>query len=137
MREFKDELFSRCADAVETLGRGSSQRDVAILVRHAIRRMSERDGQDFSLFVPDSDPWPGVGEWTEVGVDAVRADACFRLRARPWCPEWLWNQDDPPVDEAAVAGTYKGTRALPETVDLPADPFFTELTSDRKYKQYR
>ena len=60
MREFKDELFSRCADAVETLGRGSRQLDVAILVRHAIRRMSERDGQDFSLFVPNSDPWPGV-----------------------------------------------------------------------------
>jgi superfamily II DNA helicase RecQ len=136
-RVFKDELFSRCADAVETLGRESSQLDMAILVRHAIRRMSERDGQDFSLFVPNSDPWPGVGEWQEVGVNAVGADACFRLRARPWRPEWLWNQGDPPVDEAAVAGTYKGTRGLPETVGLPADPFFTEMTSDRRYKQYR
>ncbi len=138
IREFKDELFSRCADAVEALGREASQRDVAVLVRHAIRRMSERDGQyDFSLSVPNSDPWPGVDEWKDVGVDVVSVDAGFRLRARPWCPEWLWNQGDPPVDEAAVAGTYKGTRALPESVDLPADPFFTELTSDRRYKQYR
>ena len=83
-REFKDELFSRCADAVEALGREASQRDVAVLVRHAIRRMSERDGQnDFSLSVPNSDPWPGVDEWKDVGVDVVSVDAGFRLRARP------------------------------------------------------
>ena len=84
IREFKDELFSRCADAVEALGREASQRDVAVLVRHAIRRMSERDGQnDFSLSVPNSDPWPGVDEWKDVGVDVVSVDAGFRLRARP------------------------------------------------------
>ena len=131
--DFQDELFSRCADAVEGLvGARSTRRDVAILVRHAIRRMSERDGIDRSLVVPATDLWPEVDEWRAVSVDALPQDGRFSLRAKPWCPDWLWSQDDPPVDAAAVAGTHKGSRALAQSVDLPADPFFTEL-----YQQYK
>lgn len=133
--DFQDELFSRCVDAVEGLaGSRSTRSDVTILVRHAIRRMSERDGIDRMLVVPATDPWPGVDEWREVSVDALPQDGCFSLRAEPWCPDWLWNRDDPPVDAAAIAGTHKGSRELTRSVDLPADPFFTRITDYVQYK---
>ena len=83
--DFQDELFSRCADAVEGLvGARSTRRDVTILVRHAIRRMSERDGIDRSLVVPATDLWPEVDECRADSVDALPQDGRFSLRAKPW-----------------------------------------------------
>ena len=133
--DFQDELFSRCADAVEGLvGARSTRLDVAILVRHVIRRMSERDGTDRRLVVPATDLWPTVEEWSDVSVNALLQNGCFSLKANPWCPDWLWNQGNPAVDAAAVAGTHKGSRAPAQSVDLPADPFFTKATGYEQYK---
>lgn len=130
--EFEDPLFARCADAIRSVGtlHGASTLDVAILIRHVIRRASERDGAPYELHVNDA-LGPTLADWEQVGIGFLQGGTTLLLRAAPWMPEWLPDASVP-VDGCAVAGTYVGARARYDS--LQGDPAFVEATG---YDTYR
>jgi hypothetical protein len=67
--DFKDPLFARCADALRSLGaiNGASSLDIAALVRHVIRRASERDQAPYELQVSE-EFGPTLTDWDQVGI---------------------------------------------------------------------
>ena len=80
---------SRLLDALAQ--RRAGPNDLAVLVRHVLRREQELSGgPPPTLLVPQSSTWPDRGAWEAFGVNvlAVRPSA-FLVQARPWRPDWL------------------------------------------------
>ena len=120
--KFHDDLCQRIIDAY---GRGSPK-DLAVLIRQSIRRVSERDeGDDRVQLAPTIE---SLIRPVAVSV-GLRKSGQFWY-ATPYKPDWL--DATVPVDFAAIAGTYRGPAQSDPSV--PADPVFTRLT---KWPTYR
>src|SRR4051794_34484442 len=87
--DFADPLFARCADALRSFGEvnGASPLDLAVLIRHVIRRASERDAAPFELQVSET-LGPTQADWEQVGIAPLIAGSSVLLRATPWTPDW-------------------------------------------------
>lgn len=125
--EVRDDLHRRLLDAV-TVGmpEGEPSLDTAVLVRHWLRRLSERDGSLYSArLAPD----------IETMVQPFRDRVGLSQRggwwgATPFRPEWL--NPTIPVDQAVIAGTHRG-RSAP-TEEPVADPAFRRITHWPTYR---
>ena len=119
--EVQDDLHRRLLDAV-TVGapEAGPSLDTAVLVRHWLRRISERDGAPYRARLA-----PGI----ETMVHPVRERVGLSKRdewwgAAPFQPGWL--DATIPVDQAVIAGTHKGR--LAPTEEPVADPAFCRIT---------
>lgn len=121
-------LLSAMAVAAQRTGE-VGPRDLAVLVRAALRAEHVRSGISKPITVPSVSPWPSAEAWREHSCDLISAaKAGVRLTAEPWIPDWLDVDKDPTAD--AVAG-YK--RAGAES-GLEADPFFAAATGRAGYR---
>ena len=125
--EVWEDLHRRLLDAAATGAlEGDPSLDVAVLVRHWLRRLSERDGESYSVRL-----CPGI----ETIVQPFREWVGLSNRggwwsARPFRPDWL--DATIPVDRAVIAGSHKG-RTAPR--DEPAaDPAFRRITRWPTYR---
>ena len=107
--EVRDDLHRRLLDAVAAgAPEAGPSLDTAVLVRHWLRRLSERDGAPYRARLA-----PGI----ETMVQPFRDRAGLSQRggwwgATPFRPEWL--DATIPVDQAVIAGTHKGRSAPTE-----------------------
>lgn len=65
--------------------------DLAVLVRHVLRREQEiSGGTPPTLLVPRAAPWPDRGAWEAFGVNVLAEQpSALLVQARPWWPDWL------------------------------------------------
>ena len=125
--EVQDDLHRRLLDAV-TVGapEASPSLDTAVLVRHWLRRLSERDGAPYHARLT-----PGIETMVQPFRDrAGLSQRSGRWGATPFRPEWL--DAAIPVDQAVIAGTHKG-RSAP-TEKPAADPAFSRITRWPTYR---
>lgn len=124
--ELTDDLYARVADAVRDPG--ASDFDLAVLVRHLLRRLSLRDKRAAQVTVA-----PSIAERLERVASTVRLRRRTgdRWSALAWEPDWL-DRDGAAPDAAAAAGTSGGERFHGD--DLAADPFFTDWTTFEHYR---
>lgn len=106
----------------------ASRKDVAVLVRHALRYELGQTGAQPSLWLPFDSSMPSERDWESVGISARIAEGGHTLRARPWRPNWL--PDVPPngVDGAASSEEPRRTH-----LDAEPDPLLKEL----RYNSYK
>jgi superfamily II DNA/RNA helicase len=123
----RDDLHRRLLDAV-TVGAlyADPSLDTAVLVRHWLRRLSERDGAPYRA---------RLASRIETMVQPFRDRAGLSQHggwwgATPFRPEWL--DATIPVDQAVIAGTHKG-RSAP-TEEPAADPAFVRITRWPTYR---
>ncbi|WP_224240929.1 protein DpdF [Hyalangium gracile] len=116
-KDFTEPCHRRLVSAVEALrgtegppagvpGRG----DLAVLVRHVLRREQERQGSQVrqSLLVPAAPPWLEPSQWESFGLDAFPTRTGFvRVQASEWHPSWLPETQD--IEKAAFAETPRRT----------------------------
>ncbi|NJC70850.1 ATP-dependent DNA helicase RecQ [Planosporangium thailandense] len=122
---FQDDLYARLAQVCREAE--SSDIDLAVLVRHLLRRWSLRDGRSVRVVTAAS-----------VSIRLRRFAATVDLREYPsntwsatdWQPEWLDALGVP--DAAAAAGTNSGRRF--HGGELAADPFFEQSTGYASYR---
>ena len=125
--EVRDDLHRRLLDAVaDGAPEAGPSLDTAVLVRHWLRRLSERDGAPYRARLA-----PGI----ETMVQPFRDRVGLSQRggwwgATPFRPEWL--DATIPVDQAVIAGTHKG-RSAP-TEEPAADPAFGRITRWPTYR---
>jgi ATP-dependent DNA helicase RecQ len=125
--EVRDDLHRRLLDAVAAgAPKADPSLDAAVLVRHWLRRLSERDGAPYRARLA-----PGI----ETMVQPFRDPVGLSQRggwwgATPFRPEWL--DATIPVDQAVIAGTHKG-RSAP-TDEPAADPAFGRITRWPTYR---
>ena len=125
--EVREDLHRRLLDAVTaSASEGDPSLDTAVLVRHWLRRISERDGRPYRARLT-----PGI----EAVVQSFCGRVGFAVRdgwwaATPFCPKWL--DTTIPVDRAVIAGTHKGRVALPK--EPTADPAFKRITRWDTYR---
>lgn len=127
---FEDPVYARVVDAMADLASSrATPLDLAVLVRHVLRRASVRDGTEYRLVVSSA---LGLRQehWQRAGVTAIdTTDGAMMLQAASWRPFWLGGAE---VDTASAAGTAAGVRAQHDY--LPADPVFSDATT---YPTYR
>lgn len=121
---FEDDLFARLAYLCESSQ--SSDLDLAVLVRHLLRRWSLRDRRDVQVRVAPSISARLRKVADDVDLREVVRDTWW---ANAWRPAWL---DAGTADAAASAGTEQGRRF--RNSELIADPFFEKHTG---YSHYR
>jgi ATP-dependent DNA helicase RecQ len=121
---FEDDLFARVAYLCSS--EDGSDLDLAVLMRHLLRRLSLRDGRDVPVRIA-----PPISARLRAAADTVdlRELAQDTWWAGPWRPEWL---DPGTPDAAASAGTKSGRRFRDS--ELVADPFFAKLTGHSHYR---
>jgi ATP-dependent DNA helicase RecQ len=121
---FDDDLFARLAYLCES-GQGSDL-DLAVLVRHLLRRWSLRDQRDVQVKVA-----PSISARLRTVADIVDLREVIRDTwwATAWRPAWL---DAGTPDSAAAAGTDHGKRF--RNSELIADPFFEKHTGYSRYR---
>lgn len=121
---FEDDLFARLAYLCES-GQGSDL-DLAVLVRHLLRRWSIRDGRDVQVRTA-----PSISARLRTVADFVDLREVVRDTwwANAWRPDWL---DAGIPDAAAAAGTDHGKRF--RNSELIADPFFEKHTGYSRYR---
>ena len=109
---------------VQTVQSGNADvSDIACLVRHVLRRESEKTQTVQQLLVPRDKGWPSIEEWDCHGVRGVLHPSGFlRVEAHPWLPDWLNLAGGVSVEADAFAETR---RRLVES--CPGDPFLTTL----------
>ena len=107
--------------------------DLAVLVRHILRRESERAGVRQKLRVPASDKWPDKEEWERYGIRVMVHDTGdFVLDAEPWMPNWLTFADRICPESDAFADKQ---RRNPQPCS--GDPFIHALDHDNVvYEEY-
>ena len=119
--EVRDDLHRRLLDAVAAGAPAADPSlDAAVLVRHWLRRLSERDGASYRARLA-----PGIETMVQPFRDPVGlSQRAGWWDATPFRPEWL--DATIPVDQAVIAGTHKG-RSAP-TDEPAADPAFGRIT---------
>ncbi|WP_161784415.1 protein DpdF [Actinokineospora spheciospongiae] len=123
---FADDLYARVAHVCQS--DSGSDLDLAVLVRHLLRRWDLRSvGVARVVLAPELSARVR-GAASSVGLHEVRRDLWY---ASPWVPLWLDAGEVAP-DGAALAGTPGQLRF--QSVDLPADPFFTRITGHPQYR---
>jgi superfamily II DNA or RNA helicase len=122
--DFEDDLFARLAYLCESSQ--CSDLDLAVLVRHVLRRWSLRDRRDVQVKIA---PSISVRLRTVAEVVDLREVVHDTWWAKAWQPEWL---DDGIPDAAAAAGTIYGRRS--RNSELLADPFFERHTNYSRYR---
>jgi len=121
-KNFRDDLSQRIVDAY---GSGSP-RDIAVLIRQSIRRLTERDRGEYRAQLAPAIEALISNPASEIGLRKVGQF----WHATPYKPEWADGHG--PVDFPAIAGTYRApVQSIPS---VPADPLFTQLT---KWPTYR
>jgi len=133
-------LARRLFDAIESaLQAPGYSLDVAVLIRQAVRHLSEAVPTERDLVerVPISDDLLNsidAGDLARVGVMVTQASGGqpSQVSAQSWVPEWLPQRGGTRLDHASVAGSNFGLRASHEPV--LADPMFVEATG---YSSYR
>ncbi|WP_405820667.1 protein DpdF [Streptomyces sp. NBC_00838] len=123
--EFHDDLYARVAHLCWS-GDGSDL-DLAVLVRHLLRRWSLRDKRNVRVAV---EPSVSVRLRRAAAATALRESPRGSWSAVPWKPHWLDSTGEP--DAAAGAGTAEGRRFQAD--DLAADPFFERCTGFDHYR---
>lgn len=99
------------------------QRDLAGLVRQALRREEEQYGARPALEVPRAVPWPSRSEWEDAGCEATElSDRRFLIKAMRWKPEWL----PCPGDESPESPAFAESQRRAE-VCLPGDGFLSVI----------
>ena len=65
--------------------------DLAVLVRHVLRRATLRSDPEYLLTVPSSAPWPDEKLWAASHVQVVGSDQNSRRLRSPsgWSADWL------------------------------------------------
>nr|WP_286047491.1 protein DpdF [Verrucosispora sp. ts21] len=123
---FEDDLYVRVAQLVRDAT--SADLDLAVLVRHLLRRWSLVANRNVRVSVsPEiSARLDRVAEI--VGLRKVEGGIWF---APAWQPKWLDLSGAAP-DAAAAAGTELAQRFHQD--DLPADPFFERITGHMRYR---
>jgi ATP-dependent DNA helicase RecQ len=122
----EDDLHLRLLDAVEACPpEAGPSLDTAVLLRHWLRRLSERDGTPYRVLLS-----PRVESLIQPfsSVTGLRKYGDF-WSAAPFLPEWL--DATIPVDQAAIAGTHRGRSSRVEEPD--ADPAFRRITGFKSY----
>ena len=126
---FEDDLYRRVETAL--VDRRCTDLDLAVLLRHLLRRWSLRDGRSAAIAASPSIAQRVAGHAAAVGL---RQDASLRWTATPWAPLWLAadNGTTGVPDAAAAAGTSVGRRFREDP--LTADPFFADATGFATYR---
>lgn len=130
--DFEDAVYARTADAVLDHGSGrSSPLDCVALLRHVVRRWSERDGRPATMLLPTGRGLDSEDLLRAVGMRVLdRSASQIRADCVPFAPPWL--EGEPVIDGNAVAGTGPGERAVYQR--LPADPIFLDATGFATYR---
>ena len=95
----------------------AAPRDIAALVRHALRYEHGQTGDAPTLWVPKDSWWPSESDWAAVGVKASPSGAGYTVRALPWRPDWL---DEVPVD--GVDGAASSEQQRRSDTEVERDP---------------
>lgn len=124
-----DDLYRRIEHA---LGDSSAtDLDLAVLLRHLLRRWSIRDGRPVSVHLAHS-----ISQRIarHAAQSSLRQDSSGSWSATAWRPSWLVEDpaDEATPDAAASAGTSVGSRFRDDP--LAADPFFTAATGFTTYR---
>jgi hypothetical protein len=130
---FEDPLYARIRDALDSAG--STALDLAVLIRQALRRASERDGRAFHRTISQR-----LGcspeDLARVGVTAIPAEGDrWLVDAQPWQPLWIESVNGLAVDEASIAGTQAGERT--RLGSLRSDPFRDGSLPVRRSHRFR
>ena len=107
-----------------------SKLDLAVLIRQVLR-FNELQTPTLAasrLWVPSDCDWPDPRAWSEVGVETLRSDRGYSVRARPWIPEWLADVTALGVDAAAAAEKH-----MREVSPAPGDPFIQQVSGWDSY----
>jgi ATP-dependent DNA helicase RecQ len=123
----RDDLHRRLLDAVASgAPEVGPSLDAAVLVRHWLRRLSERDGAPYRARLA-----PGLETMVRPFCDSAGlTQRGVWWGAAPFRPEWL--DATISVDQAVIAGTHKGRSAPVE--ELGADPAFCRITRWPTYR---
>jgi superfamily II DNA or RNA helicase len=121
---FTDDLFARLTHVIGV--EGGSDLDLAVLVRHMLRRWSLRDKRDSQVVTAASISQRLRRVADVVDLREVVKDTWW---AGAWQPDWL---DAGVPDAAAAAGTAVGERF--HGSEIAADPFFETYTTFSSYR---
>ncbi|MGH4027279.1 MAG: protein DpdF [Pseudonocardiaceae bacterium] len=122
---FHDDLYARVAHLCRDADAG--ELDLAVLVRHLLRRWSLRDNRTARVVTAPSISARLRRAATSVHLRESPADT---WSAPPWEPDWLEHAGVP--DAAAAAGTDSGRRFRED--EVAADPFFERCTGYTRYR---
>ncbi|MGV9805103.1 protein DpdF [Micromonospora chersina] len=123
---FEDDLYARVAQVVGDAK--SADLDLAVLIRHLLRRWSLAAKRNVRVNVS---PEISARLCRVAGVVDLREEWGGIWFAPAWQPKWLDLSGGAP-DAAAAAGTELGQRFHQD--DLPADPFFERYTGHSQYR---
>ncbi|MFI7073402.1 protein DpdF [Micromonospora sediminicola] len=123
---FEDDLYARVAQVVGDAK--SADLDLAVLIRHLLRRWSLVAKRNVRVTVS---PEISARLRRVAGVVDLREEWGGIWFAPAWQPKWLELSGEAP-DAAAAAGTELGQRFHQD--DLPADPFFERYTGHSQYR---
>jgi ATP-dependent DNA helicase RecQ len=124
--DFNDDLHRRLMGALNHPV--STPLDLAVLVRHLLRRWMLRDGRAVPIDVRAE--LSGQLRTVDLIVGLLET-APDRWTASTWSPDWL-DANEAACDGAAIAGTRAGQRFQEDP--LLADPFFEKLTPFKTYR---
>lgn len=95
-RQRKDPRPPARSERQRSIG-GPGSADLAVLVRHVLRREQElQGGCPQGLLVPVEEPWPAPAQWALFGLEVFEARPGFlRVQAVEWCPDWLAQSESP------------------------------------------
>ena len=122
-------LLMALADAADSETGLLGAADAAVLVRHALRRETERQhGHAQNVVVKAVEPWKLVLDWEQHGLRALKlSDGSIRLEASEWVPSWLpGSREKPPL--RAVFSEERRRR----TESVEGDPFLS-LIGHKRY----
>jgi ATP-dependent DNA helicase RecQ len=116
--ELEDLPFDRLYRAIKE--DDASHLERAILLRQALRYESLRRKKDVTI---DTNKFE-EDDLARVGIEARPVGDLWRLKAKPWTPDWLPDAKIQAVDETAMLAPRK---RFFEGQSTPGDPFLTEF----------
>lgn len=103
----------------------ATARDIAVLVRQALRHEHARRGYAASPSVVIAHHrLEGFREWEELGCSSISSNAGARIEARPWLPDWLTSGGPEGVDGFAAS---EATRRTFNGRGSVGDPFLSSI----------
>ncbi|WP_082796914.1 protein DpdF [Sphingopyxis granuli] len=126
-----DGIFERILQILvqsQKAGRLVCKCDLIALLRHVLRRESQRSGSTTHLRVPTSSDWPQAQLWRQYGIRLHSEQSGFGLiDAQPWRPEWLASSDQPVFEEIFAETNVRNDR------QREIDPFLGEASGFSHY----